>query len=155
MTPNERLYLHASTFTGVREIPGAKNNPEIMQMFADSGHKWVNSELTPWCSAAMNSWCRALSMPSTGSLRARSWLGVQPNGRYNVVEINRIDDMRIGDLLILWRESRSSAKGHITLFSSAHANRLQAFGGNQRNKVQGSAYPQYRFLAGRRFVEVD
>lgn len=151
-TPNEQLYLHASTFIGVKELPGDADNPHIMEFFRACGHKWVNSEETPWCSAAMNAWCRDLGMPSTGSLRARSWLEVKSNAEYKVVTINSIDDLLLGDLLVLWRGKRNGSQGHITMFTSVHGGRLNALGGNQSNKVCVKAYPNYRFLAGKRFV---
>lgn len=152
-TPNEQLYIHASSFIGVKEILGDDNNPEIMEFFRSSGHTWVNSEETPWCSAAMNAWCREMGMPSTGSLRARSWLDVKSNDKYRVVTINSIEDLLLGDLLILWRGKRNGSQGHITLNASLHGGRLNALGGNQSNKVCVKAYPKYRFLSGRRFVE--
>jgi len=31
---------------GVKEVPGEKNNPEILKFFYDIGHTWVQSEDT-------------------------------------------------------------------------------------------------------------
>lgn len=152
-TPNEQLYLHASTFIGVKELPGDADNPHIMEFFRTCGHSWVNSEETPWCSAAMNAWCRDLGMPSTGSLRARSWLEVKSNDEYKVVTINSIDDLEIGDLVVLWRGKRNGSLGHITLNASLHGGRMNGLGGNQSNQVKVKGYPKYRFLAGKRFVQ--
>ena len=152
-TPNEQLYLYASTFIGVKEIPGDKNNPEIMEFFRACGRKWVNSEATPWCSAAMNAWCFAVGLPTTEKvLRARSWSTVEGNDEYEVETIESVDDLRLGDLVVLWREKRTRKKKHITMFASAHGGMLNCLGGNQSNRVGIKAYPKYRFEVGKRFV---
>lgn len=151
LTPNDRLLLFALDDVGVQETPGSDNNPEIMAYMKEAGHSWVNSEETPWCSAFMNAICRRAGLPSTGSLRARSWLDVQPNATHDVEHIDRVEGLETGDLVILWRESRNSAKGHIAQFVSRQGSRLYLLGGNQNNSVCIKSYPQYRFLAGKRF----
>lgn len=141
------LYLESTKYLGVRERYGKANSPEIMAFFKSAGHSWVNSEETPWCSAYMCHLCVTLGLPSTQSLRARSWLDVD-----GAETIDRIEDLRINDILILWRVSRDSIYGHVTLFGAHRDGRLHGLGGNQSNKVCSKPYPDYRFLSGRRFT---
>lgn len=88
----------------------------------------------------------------TRSLRARSWSLVQGNERVKPVRIESIGELRQGDIVLLWREQRNSAKGHIAFFASHRDRRLYLLGGNQSNRVCVKAYPDYRFLHGIRFV---
>ena len=141
------LYLAATADLGVRELPGDADNPEIMQYYRDCGHSWVSSEDMPWCSAAMNAWCRRLGYASTGSLRARSWLDL-PGAKV----IDRIEDLRIGDITILWRSKRDGPLGHVASFGALRDNRLHLLGGNQSNSVCSKPYMAYRFLSGRRLT---
>lgn len=140
------LYLAASRDIGVKEIPGRRDNARIMEYFKVAGHTWVNSEQTPWCSAAMCAWTSACALPSTGSLRARSWLDVSP-----ARAVKRTEDLALGDIVVLWRGSRDAATGHVALFVTRRAGYLYLLGGNQSNEVCIKRYPEYRFLAGRRF----
>lgn len=156
MSPSEALYFEATKSIGIKELPGKDDNPEIMQFFSESGHEWVNSEETPWCSAALNAWCSRLQLPSTGSLRARSWLHLDTDSgdrcRVAAIGQNRPEELQVGDIVVLWRERRDGPKGHVGLFAAARRGRLYLLGGNQGNQVCTRSYPRYRFLAGRRFV---
>ena len=48
---------------GLKEIRGKKDNPRVVEMFAESGHAWVRDDETAWCAAAVGS----LSTRSTSS----------------------------------------------------------------------------------------
>jgi uncharacterized protein (TIGR02594 family) len=46
----------AKKYVGVAEIPGPRSNPTILRMLrsTDIGRPYDQTELTPWCSAAVN-----------------------------------------------------------------------------------------------------
>jgi len=58
---------------GVKEVPGAGNNPRIIEYHAATSLKSTDDR-TPWCSAFVN-WCmKQAGIKGTGSAAARSWL---------------------------------------------------------------------------------
>lgn len=136
------MLQHAFKYIGVRELDGPADHPEIMRFFETAGHGWVNSEETPWCSAAL---CQVVSdagFEHTGSLRARSWLDwgdPVPQG-----------DQRPGDVAVLWRVSRKSVYGHVGLYLSERDGNLCLLGGNQSNEFKVKKYKAWRLLEYRR-----
>jgi uncharacterized protein (TIGR02594 family) len=125
---------------GNTEIPGDENNPEIMKYYHETGREWVDSENTPWCDAFMD-WValKAGARPTEG-LNARAWLN----------EGNPVKNPQRGDLVILWRESIDSWKGHVGLFIRESDKSVWILGGNQQNSVRISAYRKNRVLGYRR-----
>jgi len=140
LTPQEAMLRFASQYIGLQEIVGEKNNPVIVQMFADIGHSWVKDDATSWCSAFIN-WCAfQVGCEMSGKLDARSWLSVGKNTNYT----------KVGDIIVLWRENSSSWKGHVGLFMGYTRERnFLILGGNQSNEVRVSEYAGNRLLGFR------
>ena len=69
--PHFRL---AKSEIGTKEISGERDNPAVVQMFADVGHSQIDNDETAWCAAAVGSWLERSCIPSTGALNARSYL---------------------------------------------------------------------------------
>ncbi|MEM1337251.1 MAG: TIGR02594 family protein [Bacteroidota bacterium] len=122
---------------GVKEITGTQDNPEVLKYFDETGFdgKRLKDE-TAWCSAFTNWVCKKAGLPFTGKLNARSWLDV---GR-------EVETPEIGDLVVLWRESRESWKGHVGFYINNNDQWIRILGGNQNNQVKISAYRSYRLL---------
>lgn len=152
-TPNEMLLMSAMRESGVRELRGReKNNPVIMGYVRECGHMWPKVDELAWCSSYANAMTRRLSMPSTGSLRARSWCDVEDNDLYTVETIHEIDDLLLGDHVVLWRGKRNGNQGHIAQYVARRRNYLRLWGGNQSNQVCEKPYPEFRFLMAKRYV---
>ena len=136
---NDLLNIVASQY-GIREIPGPENNPEIMKYFHETEREWVSSEQTPWCDAFVD-WCvwKAGGMPTPG-LNAREWL------RYG----EPIEDPKPLDIVVLWRESINSWKGHVGFYINKNKHHVYVLGGNQNNMVCVQPYPIDRLLGYRR-----
>lgn len=153
MSKTLELYLRAKRDIGVQETPGDANTPNIMEYYKEAGHSWVRSELTPWCSAAMCFWCSQVGIPHPGTLRAKSWLTYQTDcvavGGPNV-ELKELDDLQLGDIVILTRGPRNGKKGHIAIFEGRRDGFLYLYGGNQNNKVCTKKYRESRFILGLR-----
>ncbi|CAA0254859.1 TIGR02594 family protein [Tenacibaculum maritimum] len=131
----------ALTQVGVKEIVGRKDNPQVLKYFDEIGYDGVKlKDETAWCSAFANWVCKKVGLPYTGKLNARSWLKV---GR-------RVSEPKLGDIVVFWRESRSSWKGHVAFFVRETKNWVYVLGGNQNNQVKISAYPKNRLLQYRR-----
>ncbi len=126
---------------GVKEILGNEHNPQVLEYFHEIGHKWVKTDQTAWCSAFANWVCKKAGEPYSGKLNARSWLSVGES----------TENPRIGDIVVLWRESPSSWKGHVGFYVKQTKRYVYILGGNQRNKVCIQEYPKSRLLDYRTF----
>ena len=131
----------ALTQVGVKEIPGNRDNPEIMKYFIEMGFDASKMrDETAWCSAFVN-WCAIKAKrPHSGKLNARSWLKIG----------SRTYSPSLGDVVVFWRESPKSWKAHVGFFIAARNGLIYTLGGNQKNAVNMSAYPRSRVLAYRK-----
>ena len=131
---------------GVEEIVGGIHNERIVRYFKDIGHAWVRDDETAWCSTFVN-WCAKLSgYEHDNKLNARSWLD---SGE-------KVDDPQPGDIVIFWRGSRDSWKGHVAIFINfdEDGRHINVLGGNQGNMVKISGYDKGRVLGYRRLNKV-
>lgn len=136
-------YQIAKDYVGTKEVPGKKHNPEVVQMFADVGHDWVKDDETPWCAAFVGAVLAEAGMRGTGKLNARSY------AKWG--EEVAIEDAAPGDIVVFWRESPSSWKGHVGFFDSMSGpDTINVVGGNQSDSVRISGYPERRLLSVRR-----
>lgn len=125
---------------GIKEIIGGSHNPEVLNYFHEIGHTWVKTDETAWCSAFIN-WCaKKANLSYSGKLNARSWLKIG----------KEVSSPRVGDVVVLWRESRESWKGHVGLFCREQNGYVYLLGGNQKNSVCTQAYPKKQLLQYRR-----
>jgi uncharacterized protein (TIGR02594 family) len=129
---------------GIQEIPGEEHNPEVLKYFEEIGHAYVKSDETAWCSAFMNWVAKKAGKERSGKLNARSWLKVG----------EEVDEPIAGDVVIFWRSSRDSWKGHVGIYVNETEEFINVLGGNQNNKVCIKAYPKERFLGYRRLRDV-
>ena len=139
-------FQYAFLFFGVREFTGRRNNnPKIVE-FLRSVKATIMDDETPWCSAFINYVAIRTGYERSGSLLARSWLKV---GR-------KIDNPVPGDVVILWRSSPRSWKGHVGFFLrfSDDGKRVLVYGGNQLDRVTLQWYPSYRILGFRRLRKI-
>lgn len=137
--PNSNILIKALSQVGIKEIVGKEDNPEVLKYFKILGHGSLKDE-TSWCSAFANWVCIEADVEHSGKLDARSWLKVG----------HKIDDPDIGDIVVFWRESPNSWKGHVGFFIREQFGWIYVLGGNQNNQVSISAYPKNRLLGYRR-----
>lgn len=125
----------------IREISGKEDNPEVIKYFDDLGFdgKALKDE-TAWCSAFANWCCKESGYEYTGKLNARSWMDI---GWYT-------EKPEFGDIVVFWRESVSSWKGHVGFYVCERYGYVYVLGGNQNNQVKISAYPKTRLLGYRK-----
>jgi uncharacterized protein (TIGR02594 family) len=141
VTQQERLNMLeiAFGFYGLKEWTGAgQSNPEVEAFFKELGYDY--SDDTAWCSAFVNFIAKKAGVEYSGKLDARSWMKVG----------TPVSDPKVGDVVVFWRESKNSWKGHVALFINKEGNNIYALGGNQSNMVNIRAYPDYRVLGYRR-----
>lgn len=142
MTTNDRIIAVAFSQVGVTETVGSKHTDRVLQYFAEIGHKWVTDDETPWCAAFANWACKKAMVEDTGKLNARSFLDIgQP------VDLSQAEP---GDVVILWRGSKTSAQGHVAFFVDQDSTKVCLIGGNQDNSVCLGMYGKDRILGIRR-----
>ncbi|MFZ6000953.1 MAG: TIGR02594 family protein [Bacteroidota bacterium] len=139
----DKLIQIAVNELGQKEISGPAENPSIVRFAREGGNfAWKNEEETPWCSIFVN-WCaKKAGLKSSGLASARSWLVVG----------TLVESPQPGDVVVFWRESRDSWKGHVGFFFGFSKDGLRVFclGGNQGNQVSISSFGIDQVLGYRR-----
>lgn len=128
---------------GIKEVKGQEDNPEILKYFNSLGYNGEQlKDETSWCAAFANWVLKTAKKPHTRKLNARSFLMVGDEVKTDCVQQ--------GDIVVFWRESVSSWKGHVGFYITERNGYIYVLGGNQSNQVKISAYPKNRLLGYRR-----
>lgn len=127
MTP----YKLAERFIGTKEVPGSKDNSQILAML-HLDEFWPEHDEVPWCSAFCNYICWLLRLPRSKSLMARSWLDVG-------IPIH-LDKASIGPDVAVFSRGTNPTLGHVGFFSGKLNRRVYVLGGNQSDKVSVSDF---------------
>lgn len=134
-------YEAAKKLIGMKEVAGAKHNPEIVQFFKDSGHPEIVDDETAWCAAFVGAMLARAGLKGTGKLNARSYL--------DWGEPVEMHEAKPGDIVIFQRGD-SAWQGHVAFFDTAGKSKLTVLGGNQSNSVSRAAYDRSKLLGIRR-----
>ena len=98
---------------------------------------------TAWCAGFVNGILNEAGKEGNSSLRARSFLDWSGG--------TEVDTPTDGDIVVFWRESPESAKGHVGFFAGYDdSGDILVLGGNQDNTVSIKSYPKERLLGIRR-----
>lgn len=123
-----------------KEFAGSKTNPAVLKYYQEIGFKHINDDETPWCSAFIN-WCaKQAGLKGSGKLAARSFMEVG----------TAVTEPQLGDICVLWRDSKTGWKGHVGIFIKEDEGLLYLLGGNQGNAVCIAPYSESRLLGYRR-----
>lgn len=122
---------------GVVEVPGAGDNPRIIEYHKATTLK-ATDDSVPWCSSFVN-WCmREAGKTGTGSAAARSWLNW---GR-------KLDAPIVGCITVLKRAG-SPSNGHVAFYVAEAGSNIRLLGGNQSDQVKISSFPKSMLLSYR------
>lgn len=125
---------------GHKTFPGQSTNPEVLKYYAETGHAWVNDDETPWCAAFLNWVVQKAGYKQTKKLTARSFLYWG----------SKTQEPELGDVVVFWRESPTSWKGHCGVYIKELGGRIFVLGGNQNNEVNITSFPKGQVLGYRR-----
>lgn len=134
-----KIVEQALKYYGQSGIVGPKSNNSILSFFNKSGHLEIKDDDTPWCSAFINAVASDLNLPKSGLLNARSWLTIGKETK----------SPEMGDIVILWRESPTSWKGHVGIYIASNDKFIWILGGNQNNEVNTSKFDKSTVLGYR------
>lgn len=159
------MLREARKHLGLREVPGSKSNPVIMQWAKDGDLGWYNNDDIAWCGLfhlhlAMT--CHPdLDLPPN-PLSARNWGGAsvingvfksaanEPGWGSKGPNPQLGDDVLLGSTGIMWRTSKAKSwHGHIGIVFAQNATHIGLIGGNQSNSVSEAWYPRSSFLGTR------
>ena len=143
----ERLLEVALDEYGVAEKSGEPDADRILAYADESSVPDTTADETPWCSIFMNWVAETAGYEASEQQNARSWLNV---GR-------PVETPVPGDVVVFWRESRDSWKGHVGVYvgHSQDGSQVHCLGGNQDDRVDISAYDVDRVLGFRRLRQQD
>ena len=144
-------YEIAMRFVGIREVPGATANPQILAMLR-LDMDWPEDDSVPWCSGFVNYIAWLLRLPRSKSLRARSWL--------TVGEVIGLDDAVPGFDVVVFKRGGGNqpgpevinAPGHVGFYAGVQGRNVLVLGGNQDDTVGINAYARSRLLGVRRLL---
>lgn len=146
---NLDLIQVALSVYGIEELVGSGNNKQIMQMAKEAGfeHDYLSDEVA-WCSMFANWVALKAGYERSKKLNARSWLDIgQP-----------VTQPETGDVVILWRNEKTSAFGHVGFFVNFDPMSPNKFinilAGNQGNKVGIEEFNIERLLGYRRLKKI-
>lgn len=125
-------------YIGVKEIPGVKENPIIINWIKNivKSFKGKEEEIS-WCSIVLMNILKPNYNITNANISARSWLNVGEKIKTPIEN---------DCIVVLWREKRTSWKGHVGIYVKHDANYVYILGGNQGDKVCIQRYPLYRVL---------
>lgn len=146
------ILAQAASQLGVKEAPGAKHNPLIVDMLRRVGLRRHGDE-TPWCAAFVN-WVLAMCLTEgTSSARARSFESwgepLSPDRSDPEADWDLVSQ---GDIVVLWRKKRNSSFGHVGFFLRRDGRHIWLLGGNQGNRVSAKRYHNSRVVTFRRIA---
>lgn len=128
----EQLLKIAFAELGTEEIVGSNHNPRVLKYASDTNITGITTDEIAWCSTFVNWVAKQAGLQYTGKANARSWLNAGV----------KVTEPEPGDIVVFWRESPESWKGHVGIFLgfSSDKKRVYCLGGNQGNRVSVSAY---------------
>lgn len=136
-------------YLGIKEIPGAKSNPVIMDMARSLGISDIyTNDDTAWCGLAISHLLRITAKPPL-DYKGDRWNILRAKYYVNWGNAVPLDEAQLGDIGILERPGG----GHvfIILAFSKDGKRVIGMGGNQNNSFSISEFDRERLIAVRRF----
>lgn len=131
----------ARSWIGTREVPGPRNNPEIMR-WAQDLDQWYPGDDLPWCGLFV-AHCMAIGAPqepqSFNRLGARAWRG------FGQAAFD--DTVPLGGVAVLWRTHKTkSVNGHVFIINGQSSDAVRGIGGNQSDAVSERWFSRDRIL---------
>jgi uncharacterized protein (TIGR02594 family) len=119
-------FEEAKHLIGTKEVAGLVNNPDIMSWSDDLDLKYQGDDV-PWCGLFV-AHCIGATLPQEplpgNPLGARQW--ERFGGQIQPCE---------GAVMVFWRGSPSSGKGHVGFYAGEDDTAYQILGGNQSDSV--------------------
>lgn len=131
-------YEEAKRLLGVREGQGASDNPQILDWADDLDIHYPHDDI-PWCGLFV-AHCVGATLPDEP-------LPSNPLGAKNWAKFGTVSPAAPGAILVFWRESPTSGKGHVGFYHSEDGSAYNVLGGNQGDRVSIARVAKNRLVA--------
>ena len=111
---------------GTAEVRGSGNNPIIMDWATSLDVNYPGDEVA---------WCGLFVAHCIGSTLPQEVLPRNPLGARQWEQFGDATNPRVGAVMVFWRVSLASGKGHVGLYVGEDSTAYQILGGNQSDKV--------------------
>ena len=141
-----RLVQAAIEYIGLKEVPGQKNNPVIMQMAEAVGVADIyKNDDTSWCALFISFLCKKTNKPLPLTKDKYDYIRAAWFLKYgNPV---RSGDEKLGDILVFQR----TGGNHVGIYIAESKDTFYVLGGNQGNSVSIAEISKFRLREARRF----
>ena len=119
-------FEEARHLMGTKEVLGSKNNPVIMDWATSLDINYQGDDV-PWCGLFV--------AHCIGSTLQQEVLPGNPLGARQWERFGEDTTPRLGAVMVFWRESLASGKGHVGFYVGEDDTAYQILGGNQSDKV--------------------
>lgn len=124
----------AESLKGIKEVPGAQHNPEILQMWRDIKRGGIKSDEVPWCAGFVGACLERVGIESTRFEGARSYASWG----------QKLAEPVAGCVVVFSRDGG----GHVGfVVGQDKTGNLLVLGGNQSDEVNVRAFPRSRVTA--------
>lgn len=147
MTVSSKWYVEAKRLEalGIVEVPGKKNNADIMYMAKKLG-TWYPNDETAWCGLYV-AYCLFLAGVKISAM-PKNILGAKQWRSYG--QEVKPGEVAEGDILVFWRGSPKGQFGHVGFYAGETKDAYKVLGGNQGNTVSYVWVSKQRLLSIRR-----
>ncbi|GAA4043215.1 TIGR02594 family protein [Parerythrobacter jejuensis] len=133
-------FQEARRLIGVKEKVGPGNQPIIMQWASAAGIPYKSDDVA---------WCGLFVAHCVSSTLANEPLPGNPLGARQWLKFGTPCEPELGSILVFWRVSRSSWKGHVGMYAGEDNSAYHVLGGNQKNQVCVARIKKDRLLQAR------
>lgn len=133
-------FEEAKHLMGTKELRGNADNPDIMEWADDLDIKYAGDDV-PWCGLFV--------AHCIGSTLLQEVLPANPLGARQWAKFGVETTPRLGAVMVFWRQSPASGKGHVGFYVGEDKTAYQILGGNQSDKVCLTWLSKDRFLCAR------
>ena len=119
-------FEEARHLMGTKEVLGDKNNLVIMDWAKDLDIHYAGDDV-PWCGLFV--------AHCVGTTLQQEVLPGNPLGARQWEKFGTATTPRLGAIMVFWRESLASGKGHVGFYAGEDDEAYQILGGNQSDKV--------------------
>lgn len=127
-------FLWSLMETYVKEVPGAKSNPRILEYFRIGRIALTPDDATAWCAIAANASYEANGIKGTGSAAARSFV--------NSKDFVKLDGPAQGAQVVWKRGTPDKGLGHTGQYVGEAGGMVYVVGGNQGDAFTIAPFPR-------------
>lgn len=138
--PSIPWFQEARRLIGIREKVGPGNEPVIMEWATKAGIPYKSDDVA---------WCGLFVAHCVSSTLADEPLPGNPLGARQWLKFGTPCDAELGSILVFWRVSVNSWKGHVGFYAGEDSSAYHVLGGNQKNQVCIARIKKDRLLGAR------